>query len=223
MTRSRDTKMIETETDERRLRSVASRRALLESAAEAFARSGYEGATLESIAQDAGLNKALIRYHFGGKQGLYARVLLDALEVGAELLAPIKESKGSAPERLEAFIGSFWEFQDRVPHFAPIIVREWMCAGAHITPEVLKGMLQFFELDAEILAQGAEEGAFREVDPHAAHLSLVGALVFFQISEPLRRARRGKGMPRAPTHEEYAQHIQELFRRGLAGPARRPR
>ncbi len=205
------------ETDERRLRSIASQRALLDAAASAFAERGYEGATLDAIAAGAGVNKALIRYHFGDKQGLYSRVLLDALDVGASILAPVREDAGAAaPERMDRFIAALSEFIERVPHFAPIIVREWMCAGVHVTPKVMDRILELFRLDAEILEQGQAEGSFRAVDTHAAHLSVVGALVFFHISEPLRRKRRGKGMPPAPSIGAYAEHVSELIRRGLA-------
>jgi AcrR family transcriptional regulator len=211
----------EPETDERRLRSQATRRALLDAAASAFAARGYEGASLDAITSDAGVNKALVRYHFDDKQGLYSAVLLDALAVGAGFFEPVRTSDARAPERLDLFIKAVGRFLEAAPHFGPILSREWMAAGAHVTPEVMAELLRFFQLDSEILDEGARAGDFRDVDHHAAHLALVGALVFFHISEPMRRARRGRDVPPGPTAEAYTDHVREIFRRGLAGDARR--
>ncbi len=53
----------------------ATRRALLEAAAVLFAEHGFEGVSVEDVADRARVNKALVSYHFGGKRGLYVAVL----------------------------------------------------------------------------------------------------------------------------------------------------
>ncbi len=57
-----------------RWRSHPARHQLLAAAAELFARRGYAGTTVEAVANEAGANKALISYHFGGKERLYRAV-----------------------------------------------------------------------------------------------------------------------------------------------------
>lgn len=47
-----------------------SKRAILDAAVVEFARHGYTGARVSRIAERAGLNKQLISYYFGGKEGL---------------------------------------------------------------------------------------------------------------------------------------------------------
>jgi Transcriptional regulator len=55
-------------------RGDATRQVLIEAAITIFARDGYHAARTRDIAQQAGVNQALINYHFKSKQGLYLAV-----------------------------------------------------------------------------------------------------------------------------------------------------
>jgi AcrR family transcriptional regulator len=59
----------------RRRDAEATRAAILESAKEHFARSGYDRAALRDIAADAGCDVALIKRYFGGKEALFTEAL----------------------------------------------------------------------------------------------------------------------------------------------------
>ncbi|WP_203644045.1 TetR family transcriptional regulator [Streptomyces sp. SID14478] len=54
--------------------SEDSRTRLLEAAKDVFAEKGYAGARVQEIADRAGVNKQLINYYFGGKNGIYAEL-----------------------------------------------------------------------------------------------------------------------------------------------------
>jgi AcrR family transcriptional regulator len=51
-----------------------SRRRLLDAALDEFSEKGFAGARVRDIADRAGVNKQLVNYHFGGKEGLYLAV-----------------------------------------------------------------------------------------------------------------------------------------------------
>jgi TetR/AcrR family transcriptional regulator, regulator of cefoperazone and chloramphenicol sensitivity len=52
-------------------RGDATREALIRAAVEIFGRDGFNATGTRALAEAAGVNQALIAYHFGGKQGLY--------------------------------------------------------------------------------------------------------------------------------------------------------
>jgi AcrR family transcriptional regulator len=57
---------------------AGTRERLLDAAGQIFAAQGYDGATAKEIAERAGTNAAAVNYHFGGLDGLYAAVLMEA-------------------------------------------------------------------------------------------------------------------------------------------------
>ncbi|HKJ18812.1 MAG TPA: TetR family transcriptional regulator [Xanthomonadales bacterium] len=48
---------------------------IIEVAERLFARSGYDGVSLRQITREAGVDVALVKYHFGNKQGLFDALL----------------------------------------------------------------------------------------------------------------------------------------------------
>ena len=50
--------------------------ALLDAAREVFVERGYEGATVRTIAARAGVDAAMVNHWFGGKEGLFAKAVL---------------------------------------------------------------------------------------------------------------------------------------------------
>jgi TetR/AcrR family transcriptional regulator, regulator of cefoperazone and chloramphenicol sensitivity len=59
--------------------SKATREKIIKAASRAFARNGYDGASIRTIVAAADVNQAAINYHFGSKEGLYRAVLQAAL------------------------------------------------------------------------------------------------------------------------------------------------
>ena len=68
--------------------AVSTRDAVFDSAATRFAKGGFDGVSVDDIARDAGVNKAMIYYHFADKLALYRAVLADGLSrMGATVTA----------------------------------------------------------------------------------------------------------------------------------------
>jgi AcrR family transcriptional regulator len=70
-------------------RGDQTRETLLKAALEVFGRSGFDAASTRAIAEKAGVNQALIGYHFGGKQGLYLGVFEHIVGQMQQRMAPV--------------------------------------------------------------------------------------------------------------------------------------
>ena len=73
------------------------RRALLDAAAQVFARRGYHGAGVEEIAAQAGVTKGALYYNFAGKEDVFLALLDEHLDARLELLADVA---GAGPHAL---------------------------------------------------------------------------------------------------------------------------
>ncbi len=95
----------------KRLTGEERREAILESALEVIAQRGYHAASIDDIAREAGVSKALIYEHFASKQDLYA-VLLEqhAGQLFSDLAEAISEAGRSASARLAVGFDAFYGF-----------------------------------------------------------------------------------------------------------------
>ncbi|WP_433622173.1 TetR/AcrR family transcriptional regulator [Nocardia sp. CA-120079] len=64
----------------RRRDSARTRQRLLDAARHRFARNGYAGTPVREVADEAGVNVALINRYFGSKEGLFAACLTEAID-----------------------------------------------------------------------------------------------------------------------------------------------
>jgi TetR/AcrR family transcriptional regulator len=201
----------------------ATRQALLRAGARLFAESGYDGVRVDALARRAGVNKAMINYHFGGKRQLYETIMSSAFRELADRVAELRASSRPADELLSRFVEGFAEIAtDRLPNFPALVVRGILGAG-RISPKLLPVMAEILGGMHEIIERGARDGSLRRVDPNAAYMNLIGGLAFFFATEPARRhAFETQGLGEPPSADTYVRYVQELLRRGLA-PTPRPR
>jgi TetR/AcrR family transcriptional regulator len=207
----------------RRRDAAATREALLAAGAELFAERGYDGVPVAAIATRAGVNKAMINYHFGGKRKLYLAIVsatFGDIIVHVEALA---ESPRPAPEVLRELIAAVGDLATRRhPHFCAMMLREVVAGGKHLDPDLIEKPARVLGAVQRIVARGVAEGDFRPVDPLLTHLSLVGSLVFFFATERFRERVLGARRPpiAPPPAAAYVKHMQDLLTHGLAAERR---
>ncbi|HBQ17539.1 MAG TPA: TetR family transcriptional regulator, partial [Myxococcales bacterium] len=89
--------------------SEATTGALVRRAREAFGEAGYAAASVEQIAEEAGLTKGAVYYHYRSKRGLFEAVFRD---VSREIVTRIEERADAAPDPWEAVAAGCEAFLD---------------------------------------------------------------------------------------------------------------
>jgi len=186
----------------RRRDAAATRDALLAAGAELFAERGYDGVPVTAIAQKAGVNKAMINYHFGGKRKLYLAIVsatFTEIVAGVEKLA---ESRRPAPEVLRELIAVVGETATRRhPHFCSMMLREVVAGGTHLDLELIDKPARILGAVQRIVARGFFATA--------------------RFRERVLAMRRPAIKP--PDAAAYVKHIQDLLTYGLAAESTRGR
>src|SRR4029453_16234425 len=102
----------------RRRDSVATREALVAAGTELFAERGYDGVPVAAIAHKAGVNKAMINYHFGGKRKLYVAIVTATFSEIVASVERLADSTRPAPDVLRELVALVGEVATRHhPHF----------------------------------------------------------------------------------------------------------
>ena len=189
-----------------------SRPAIFQAAAHEFAQRGYDAAGVDRIADRARINKAMLYYHYGSKQGLYVEVLRDMFRaVGARTRA-IAQGGGNADAKIDAWVLAIVEEAAARPWFPPIMLRELASGAAHIDAETFGMMNAVYTAVRDVIVQGQGEGTFREVDPLLTYLTILPTILIFFARQRIVAAQRKntQGLAAAAPREvdEFIRHMQ---------------
>jgi AcrR family transcriptional regulator len=167
-----------------------SRSKILEIARNEFASSGLEGARVDRIAEQAGVNKAMIYYHFHSKEELYQAVIDDHFDrIGSFVQQAASEEADL--ERLILKLSSFYfSLVAERPTFYPILLRELAQGGERIRDAMVrilgrKGLT--FRLKS-IIEEGIARGEFRNLNSKQTIISFVGMNLFYILAAPILNA-----------------------------------
>ncbi len=152
-----------------------------------FSKYGFEGCKVDSIAQCADVNKALIYYYFSGKKELFSSVMLLSIEA---IHKRIKEKVGDFdnPEAaLEVYIEAFYRQAKEDDSFLRMLMREIASSGIHLNDDVLKKFLEVLSVLQNILKNGVSRGSFKAKDAKIIHFIILGTLSFYLCSSQLRK------------------------------------
>lgn len=173
--------------------AAATRRKLLKKALMIFGNKGYVGATLSDIAQEAGVTRGAIYWHFGGKADLYNTLVDEYAGRANTIMQQAVSEGGTLPEILErVLVRQLQAIEDDGELRA---MMELALFKTERVPELEEGRktqiasgLALIDMLSGILAQGAKQGLLRgDVDPKImaqAYLAFQNGLIQLWLTSP---------------------------------------
>jgi len=138
-------------------------RTILEAAERNFAQLGFEGASLEVIAQDVGISRHSLLYYFPSKEALYREVLDDVLTQWLQGMSDLLRGDDPAAALRTYIAAKLASSRDR-PSGAKVFAKEIMAGAPYFADAIRQRVAPALRDDVAAFARWADEGKIARVD-----------------------------------------------------------
>jgi TetR/AcrR family transcriptional regulator len=187
---------------------------ILEAALDIFSKHGFRGATIDQIAEAAGMSKPNLLYYFPRKDEIHKRLMIEMLDIW---LAPLREmdSDGDPIPEIRSYIRRKLEMSRDFPRQSRLFANE-MLQGAPRIVDVLGGDLkQLVDEKAKVIEGWMDSGKLNRADPYHLIFSIWATTQHYadfdvQVRAVLGPERGGEGR-----FEDAARFLESLYMHGL--------
>ena len=201
---------------------------LLSAAAELFTNRGYDGVSTRDIADQAGVNLALIQYHFGSKAKLFLATVDHLTEEKSDLLEnlrpiPAECTQAEGAIELVYFIKTFLTFllqSNQAKKSCRLIYRE-LFSGSSDDVELFESVVGFIverhsqpmEKRVSSILKFVTPG-LKEKELSAMTRSILGQCSFYATNRPLLAKLESEPLDSSENCELLSKHVAEFSLRG---------
>jgi TetR/AcrR family transcriptional regulator len=187
---------------------------ILDAALNVFSLHGFRGATIDQIAEAAGMSKPNLLYYFASKEEIHRRLMTSMLDLWLDPLRAL-DSEGDPIPELRSYIRRKIEMARDFPRESRLFANE-MLQGAPHAIDVLEGELKVLVDDkARVIEDWMAQGKIARTDPYHLIFSIWATTQHYadfdvQVRAVLGRDRGGEGR-----FEDAARYLEHLFMDGL--------
>lgn len=186
--------------------------AILDAALEVFSQHGFRGATLDQIAEVAGLSKPNLLYYFASKEAIHLALLTGLMDLWLDPLRELDPAGEPVAEILSYMrrkIGMARDYPRESRLFANEILQ-----GAPRMMDALTGDLKpLVDAKVQIIRAWADQGRIRATDPYHLIFSIWALTQHYADFDVQVRAVLGEGHDPYPEAEAF---LAQLYERLLA-------
>jgi len=158
---------------------------ILNAAKRIFQRKGMIGARMQEIADEAGINKAMLHYYYRSKQLLFEAVFKKAFLLLAPQLNEIMNSEDSICVKIKNFTHNYISFVIKHPYLPNFIIQE-----LNRNPEFIKNLMtekHFPTIDKfkDQVNTKIAEGVIRPIKAEQLFINIMALNIFPFIAAPL--------------------------------------
>jgi AcrR family transcriptional regulator len=169
-----------------------------------FHRKGFAAARTRDIAEEAGINLALLNYYFRSKEKLFVLVMIETLtEFFGSVSVIINNPETSFEEKIEQFAAGYIDLIFREPDIPLFIMSEIRNNPEQLLQKVDIRNTVFNSVFIRQFAEAVEQGKIKDQNFLHFMMNFIGLIVFPFIAKPLLKAISGL------TEEQFDALIEE--------------
>lgn len=184
---------------------------ILNVAQEVFLKKGLDGARMQEIADEAGINKSLLHYYFRTKQKLFEKVFKVAFKHFFPKVQANLNSEKPLFEKIETFVETYYSLLQKNPYIPAFVIHELNRSATNVT-ELFKSVFQdydlkvdqmFGELDRQIQEEAAK-GILIPIESRQLIVNILSLCIFPFVAKPII-----KGILLENEEKKYKDFIEE--------------
>ncbi len=189
---------------------------ILEAARTVFIRKGLEGARMQEIANEAGINKALLHYYFRSKERLFDHIFENALAGVFEVINENIHEEGDVFGFIETFVDHYLTLLKENPFIPNFIFNE---ISSH--PERIDKLSKKIKINIpgfiRMMERNIAQKKIIPVSPEHLIIDLLGMCMFPYVARPLLEEVFFSEHPAGAENFlcERKQHIIAFFKKAL--------
>ncbi|QDM28786.1 TetR family transcriptional regulator [Tardiphaga sp. vice304] len=189
---------------------------LLLAASELMIESNSIDVSLSEIAHRSGVNAALVKYHFGNKDGLLLALLARDAATEMTNLDYLMAQPISAAAKLKLHIAGIIKAYQQFPYMNRLIHHLLHGSNTEAADEVSKFFVgPLLEFHRRLLAEGFQSGEFRKIDPVLFYTSLIGACDHLFFYRHAMSRAIGVGPVTDEVSRDYIAHLEAMMLGGM--------
>lgn len=187
---------------------------ILEAALDVFSVHGFRGATIDQIAEAAGMSKPNLLYYFPRKEEIHKRLIAEMLEIW---LAPLKDfsADGDPVPEIRSYIRRKLEMSRDFPRQSRLFANEVLQGAPRIIEMLAVDLKALVDEKAQILETWMAQGKITRTDPYHLIFSIWATTQHYADFDVQVRAVLGPERGGDGRFEDAARYLENLFLHGL--------